>query len=164
MPVLIFTADHRAETIDRVVAAVTAYAARHDGETVRFRLAAGNLGVMAATNDLVRGRRGRDADLDLLRRSSALCLLAFRSIRSTLCVVLPLVLVSTLTFALMALLEIGLKVSTLPVAALGVGIGVDYGIYIFSDLKRRLDDGASLADAFRRTLRGHGQCSFWSPG
>ena len=151
MPVLIFTADHRAETIDRLVAAVTAYAARHDGETVRFRLAAGNLGVMAATNDLV-----RDAEVEMLIwiycAVIALCLLAFRSIRSTLCVVLPLVLVSTLTFALLALLEIGLKVSTLPVAALGVGIGVDYGIYIFSDLKRRLDDGANLADAFRRTL------------
>ena len=151
MPVLIFTTDHRAETIDRVVAAATGYAARHNDETIRFRLAAGNLGVMAATNDLV-----RDAEFEMLFwiycAVSVLCLLAFRSIRGMLCVVLPLALVSTLTFALMALLEIGLKVSTLPVAALGVGIGVDYGIYIFSDVKHRLDGGISLVDAFRQTL------------
>ena len=37
---------------------------------------------------------------------------------------------SRLTYALMAVLDIGLKISTLPVAALGVGIGVDYGIYV----------------------------------
>ncbi len=151
MPVLIFTTDHRAETIDRVVAAVTSHAATHDSDALRFRLATGNLGVMAATNDLV-----RDAEFEMLIwiycAVIVLCLLAFRSIRGTLCVVLPLVLVSTLTFALMALLEIGLKVSTLPVAALGVGIGVDYGIYIFSDVKRRLDSGAGLVDAFHGML------------
>ncbi len=151
MPVLIFTTDHRAETIDRIVAAVTAYAKTHDSDTLSFRLATGNLGVMAATNDLV-----RDSELEMLiwiyAAVIALCLLAFRSIRATLCVVLPLALVSTLTFALMTLLEIGLKVSTLPVAALGVGIGVDYGIYIFSDMKRRLDGGAELVVAFRETL------------
>jgi len=146
MPVLIFAADHRAETIDRLVRAVTAQAAIHDSDRVRFRLATGNLGVMAATNDLV-----REAEFEMLAwiysAVIALCLVAFRSIRGTLCVVLPLALVSTLAFALMALLEIGLKVSTLPVAALGVGIGVDYGIYIFSDIKRRLDAGATLSDA-----------------
>lgn len=151
MPVLIFADDHRAETIDRLVAEITAYARLHESEALHFRLATGNLGVMAATNDLV-----RDSEFEMLLwiycAVIVLCLLAFRSIRATLCVVLPLALVSTLTFALMALLEIGLKVSTLPVAALGVGIGVDYGIYIFNDVKRRLDGGAELVDAFRGTL------------
>ena len=48
--------------------------------------------------------------------------------------------------------KIGLKVSTLPVVALGVGVGVDYGIYIFSRLKSILDEGASLQEAYRKTL------------
>ncbi len=151
MPVLIFTTDHRAGTIDRVVAEVNAFTKAHDDEHLRFRLATGNLGVMAATNDLV-----RDAEVEMMVwiycAVLTLCLLAFRSLRATLCVVVPLALVTTLTFALMAVLEIGLKVSTLPVAALGVGIGVDYGIYIFSDLRRRLIAGAALVDAFRGTL------------
>ena len=65
----------------------------------------------------------------------------------------PLALVSVLGYALMSLLEIGLKPSTLPVVALGVAIGVDYGIYILSHLKRRLNDGMSLPDAYFQTLR-----------
>ena len=155
MPVLIFTADHRAETIDRVVAAVADYAARHASDDLRFRLATGNLSVMAATNDLVRDAQfAMPAWIYLV--IAVLCLAAFRSIRATLCVLLPLALVSTLTFALMAVLQIGLKISTLPVVALGVGIGVDYGIYVFSDLRRRLSDAPSLADAFRRTMSATG--------
>ena len=151
MPVLIFTENHRAQTIDRVVAAVRAYAAQHETDGMRFRLATGNLGVMAATNDLVRDTRV-EMLLWVYGAVILLCLLAFRSLRGTLCVVLPLALVSTLTYALMAQLEIGLKISTLPVAALGVGIGVDYGIYVFNQMKRALDDGASLSEAYLRAV------------
>ncbi|HAV05960.1 MAG TPA: hypothetical protein DCX47_13275, partial [Pseudomonas sp.] len=61
-------------------------------------------------------------------------LLTFRSLAATLCVILPLVLTSILGNALMAFMGIGVKVATLPVIALGVGIGVDYGIYIYSRL------------------------------
>ena len=47
----------------------------------------------------------------------------------------------------MSVLEIGLKVPTLPVTALGVGIGVDYGIYIFSGMKAFLEEGEEFEDA-----------------
>lgn len=66
---------------------------------------------------------------------------------------IPLGLVSLLTYALMAVLEIGLKVSTLPVVALGVGIGVDYGIYIFSRLRVLMARGSTLEEAYLRTLQ-----------
>jgi predicted RND superfamily exporter protein len=82
-----------------------------------------------------------------------LCLITFRSILGTLCIVLPLVLVSTLAEALMVVYGIGLKVNTLPVVALGVGIGVDYGIYIYSKLDSLLKEGYSLQEAYYRTLR-----------
>ena len=151
MPILIFTHDHRVETIDRVVAAVQEYARRHDTEDIRFRLATGNLAIMGATNDLV-----RDTQVTMLFwvycAVIALCLLAFRSVRGALCVVLPLALVSVLAYALMAGMEIGLKLSTLPVAAFGVGIGVDYGIYIFSQMRRALHRGASLVEAYREAM------------
>jgi predicted RND superfamily exporter protein len=52
----------------------------------------------------------------------------------------------------MSMLEIGLKVSTLPVVALGVGVGVDYGIYIFSRMKSYLDQGQTLQEAYLHTL------------
>ncbi len=151
MPVYIYTADHKAETIDRVVNAVKAYQAEFGSEKANFLLATGNVGVMAATNEAV-----SEAQFPILMwvfvAIIALCLLTFRSPRATLCIVIPLALVSLLAYALMALLEIGLKVSTLPVVALGVGVGVDYGIYIFSRLRSFLKQGQPLEEAYRNTL------------
>ena len=81
-----------------------------------------------------------------------LCLLSYRSVRGTLCILAPLGVVSLFSYGLMALLEIGLKVSTLPVAALGVGVGVDYGIYLYSRLRGFYREGRSLRAAYQETL------------
>ena len=151
MPVLIFTADHKAKTIARIVDGVKDFELNNTNNTVHFKLASGNVGVMAATNEAVDA-----AQFPMLLYVYAaiitLCLLTFRSLRATVCIVLPLGLVSTLAYALMTVLGIGLKVSTLPVVALGVGIGVDYGIYIFNRLHEQLDQGLSLRDAYEQTL------------
>jgi predicted RND superfamily exporter protein len=152
MPVMIFLEDHKAKTIERVVDAVKAFAAENDSDRHRFRLATGNVGVMAATNEVVRAAQVRML-IYIFTAVFVLCLVTFRSWRPAVCIVLPLGLVSVLCYALMSLLEIGLKTSTLPVAALGVGIGVDYGIYIFSRLKRGLENGLPLEEAYLRTLR-----------
>jgi len=121
-------------------------------DCLRFRLATGNVGVMAATNEEVKAAQ-TPILLYVYGAIILLCLITFRSIRGTICIVLPLVLVSYLAYSLMAFLDIGLKVNTLPVVALGVGIGVDYGIYIFSRLREYLNEGASLDEAYMRTLR-----------
>ena len=152
MPVLMFTEDHKAETIKRIVAAVKAYAAENDSDRHRFRLATGNVGVMAATNEVVDATQFRIL-VYVYAAVITLCLITFRSWRVTLCIILPLSLVSVLCYALMAVLGIGLKQSTLPVAALGVGIGVDYGIYIFNRMKGAMDEGANLRQAYLETLR-----------
>ena len=151
MPVLIFTADHKAETIERIVAAVKNFRAENETEDLKFQLATGNVGVMAATNEAVAAAQFPIL-LGVFGAVIVLCLITFRSVRATACIILPLGLVSLLAYALMAILEIGLKVSTLPVAALGVGIGVDYGIYIFGRLAGLLRDGRPLEDAYRETL------------
>ena len=151
MPVMIYTADHKAETIERIVAAVKAFDAANPDAGIFFRLAAGNVGVMAATNEEVAA-----AQFPILGYVYAavvvLCLLFFRSLAATVCIVVPLAVVSLLAYALMAALEIGLKVSTLPVVALGIGIGVDYGIYIYGRLRLHLAEGLPFAEAWRRTL------------
>ena len=161
MPVLIFTRDHRAETIDRIILAVKRFAAQHDDDTIMFRLASGNVGVMAATNEAVRA-----AQVPMLVYVYAaiigLCMLTFRSWRGTLYIIVPLSLVSVLTVALMPLLGIGLKVSTLPVVALGVGIGVDYGIYIFARLKTYLDQRIALQEAYLLTLKETGAAAMFT--
>ena len=81
-----------------------------------------------------------------------LCMVSFRSIRGTICIIVPLALVSLLAYTVMSLLEIGLKISTLPVIGLGVGIGVDYGIYMYGRLRTHLEQGLDFATAYERTL------------
>lgn len=85
-----------------------------------------------------------------------LCLLTFRSLKATLCVLVPLTIVSIFCNALMATLGIGLKVATLPVVALGVGVGVDYGIYLFERIQHDMADGMNFRDAFYEAMRERG--------
>jgi hypothetical protein len=152
MPVMIFTTDHKAETITHVVDTVKAYQAKNGTEQIRFRLATGNVGVMAATNEEVSAAQFPIL-IYVFTAIIILCLLTFRSLRATLSITLPLGLVSLLAYALMTELEIGLKVSTLPVVALGVGVGVDYGIYIYSRFQSHLKEGMTIYQAYHETLK-----------
>ena len=155
MPVILFMEDHKAETITRVVDAIKAFRTQYAGEDLTFSLASGPVGVMAATNEAVASAQ----DPMLLYVFGAvilLCLLSFRSLRATLSVVIPLYVVSVLAQALMTFLEIGLTVSTLPVIALGVGIGVDYGIYILSTMVVHLRSGDTVQVAYLAALKERG--------
>ena len=131
-----------------------------EGE-VRFRLATGNVGVMAATNDVVKAAQ-MPMLLFVYGAIVVLCLLTFRTVMGTLAIIIPLALVSFLAYALMAFMGIGLKVNTLPVVALGVGIGVDYGIYIFSKMQEFLKQGKGLYDSYYETLRLTGKAVFFT--
>lgn len=156
LPVLVFTQDHRAETIDRVVRVVKDFREANAGGGVDFELASGNVGVWAATNEEIRAREL----LVIVWVHATLALFAWLSFRSgtaVFCILTPLVLCSLMTYALMATLDIGMKPATLPVAAFGVGIGVDYSIYLWSVLARRLEDGADLRSAYYEALRHTGK-------
>jgi len=152
IPVLIFTKDHKAETISNIVDNIKSFREEFDSESIKFKLATGNVGVMAATNEEVDAAQFPIL-LYVFSAIIILCLMTFRSIAGTLCIVIPLALVSLLAYALMTILEIGLKVNTLPVVALGVGVGVDYGIYIYSRLDGLLKSGKPLKEAYEITLR-----------
>ena len=151
MPVSVYAVDHKAATIDRIVEAAKEFSAANTNERITFQLASGNVGVMAATNEEVEA-----SQFPILAYVYAavivLCLISFRSVAATVCIIVPLAVVSLLAYSLMALLEIGLKVSTLPVVALGVGIGVDYGIYIYGRIRTHLEQGLGFAEAYERTL------------
>ena len=156
MPVIAYLADHRAETLDRVVAAVDTFAAEHSTDERRFLLAAGSAGIDAATNIVV-----RKAWVQMLVLVYAavivLCFVTFRSWRAVVVAVVPLVITSVLCEALMVALGIGVKVATLPVIALGVGIGIDYALYLLSVQLAQQRLGVSLAEAYRRTLQFTGK-------
>lgn len=176
MPVFVYLNDHKAETLAAVVDETEAFAAKYNSDALTIKMAAGNAGIEAATNIVI-----EKAQYEMLiwvySVVGFLCLITFRSIRTVACILLPLALTSLLCQALMARLGIGVKVATLPVIALGVGIGVDYGIYIYSKLETYLKSGMNLRDAYFNTLKTTGKAVaftgltlgigvgtwFWSP-
>jgi predicted RND superfamily exporter protein len=152
VPVYLFLEDHKAETIERIVAAVKEWRAENPVPGAQFRLATGNVGVMAATNEEVKAKEFPILG-GVFAAVSLMCLLTFRSVIGTVLVVLPLALVSILVYAVMAIVGIGLKVTTLPMVALGAGIGVDYGIYLFSRMQEFLRQGEGVRAAYEKTMR-----------
>jgi predicted RND superfamily exporter protein len=156
MPVIAYLADHKAETLQRVSAAAAGFAQAHGEGERRFLLAAGSAGIEAATNEVV--ERSNRLMLALVYAAVvALCFIAFRSWRAVVVAVVPLALTSILCEALMVVLGIGVKVATLPVIALGVGIGVDYALYLLSVQLAQQRAGVPLAEAYRRSLRFTGK-------
>lgn len=151
MPIYLFLTDHKAETIEVVIDKVKGLAAKMDNDKISYKLASGPVGVMAATNEAVSAAQ-LPMMLYVYGAVFVLCLISFRSLRATIAVILPLYVVSTLAQALMTQLDIGLAVSTLPVIALGVGIGVDYGIYILSTMAVKLRDGMPVQKAYYQAL------------
>lgn len=143
--------DHKADTLTRVVQVVEQFAQQNNTDQVRFRLAAGSAGIEAATNIVVK-QASREMLLWVYAAVILLCLITFRSWRAVVCAVVPLILTSMLCEALMVWLGIGVKVATLPVIALGVGIGIDYALYVMSVLLARMRAGDSLSQAYYRAL------------
>ncbi|SFB01258.1 hypothetical protein SAMN04515620_11265 [Collimonas sp. OK607] len=162
MPISIYTTDHQATTIRNIVDKIQAFKVANDSDVVKFRLASGNVGVMAATNEVVE-HADRWVNITLFAAVTLLCLVTFRSIRITLCIILPLALVTLLCNAIMAMLGIGVKVNTLPVIAISVGVGVDYGIYLFERVKHELKErNRPLKHAFVEALKQRGTASFFT--
>src|SRR5690554_4285555 len=155
-PMIIYLNDHKADTLNRVVAEVRAFSAAFPSDDLDFLLAAGNAGIEAATNKVIEDAQFRML-LWVYGVVIVLCLITFRSIRTVLCIVLPLMFTTIMSQALMAMLGIGIKVATLPVIALGVGIGVDYGIYIFSKMQEALKQGMDLTESYLYALSKTGK-------
>jgi len=151
MPVIAYLKDHRADTLAQVAATAEGFAQANSGDDRQFLLAAGSAGIEAATNSVVREANHRMLLLVYLA-VTVFCLFTFRSWRATLVAILPLMLTSLLCEALMVALGIGVKVATLPVIALGVGIGVDYALYLLSVQLHHQRAGLPLALAYQKAV------------
>jgi predicted RND superfamily exporter protein len=176
LALFVFTTDHKHGTITALIDAVKKYEADMNGmkcpagpkaegaarpRCVEFRLASGNVGVMAATNEEV-----RRTELPLIAWVYGAIViflwLSFRTVSGVLCVILPLVTVTLLGYAVMDALGIGLKVATLPVLAFACGIGVDYGIYSYTVVAEGLRRGLTLEDAYYQKMRSTGKATLFT--
>ena len=140
-----------------VEAATAAYRGFDRGCPVHFALASGNGAVMAATNEVVEGSELATV-LWVYAVIVVFLLLAYRSLTAVLVICIPLFMVSIFANALMAWFGIGLKVATLPVVSLAVGIGVDYGIYFYDVIQHQMRErGRELREAYLEALRQTGK-------
>ena len=151
-----FLTDHKAATLDRVLKVVEEFGREHNQTDLEFLPAAGSAGIEAITNIVVKESNTRMLII-LYSATAVLCYLTFRSWRAVVVALIPLILTSVLCEALMVWLGIGIKVATLPVIALGVGVGVDYALYLLSiqlALQRR---GETLSKAYGHALQFTGK-------
>ncbi|WP_368198618.1 RND family transporter [Aeromonas sp. R7-4] len=151
MPVIAYLKDHKAETLSGVVAIADRFARENSSSDRQFLLAAGSAGIEAATN-LVVHEANRTMLLYVYLAVTVFCLITFRSWRATVVALVPLMLTSVLCEALMVAMGIGVKVATLPVIALGVGIGVDYALYLLSVQLHYQRQGMSLVESYRNAV------------
>lgn len=157
----LYLTDHKARTIQRVIAAVERFRSDHPQPGVTIRLAAGNAGVLAAIDDEVEG-----SELPMmLYVYAAIALLVFavyRDVRAVLACCLPLTVGTFVGYWFMKELQIGLTVATLPVMVLAVGIGVDYAFYIYNRLQHHLAAGCSISQAVEQALQEVGAATIFT--
>lgn len=156
MPVIAYLHDHKADTLSRVAATAEEFAKQNSTPDQQFLLAAGSAGIDAAINSVVK-EANRQMLLYVYAAVIALCWLAFLSWRAVVVAVIPLMMTSILCEALMVILGIGIKVATLPVIALGVGIGVDYALYLLSLQLANQRRGEPLTQAYQSAVRFTGK-------
>ena len=147
----IYLSDHKATTINRVIAAVKTFRDTEKLPGVTIRLASGNAGVLAATNEVI-----EHSELPMMLYVYAtivlLVFLAYRDVRAVLACCLPLTIGTFIGYWFMKELEIGLTVGTLPVMVLAVGIGVDYAFYIYNRLQLHLANGVGIVKALEHSI------------
>lgn len=148
--------DHRGETIRTAISLVQAFAAEHPDSPVKIQLAGGLIGVLAAVNEIILSKQIESIALALLVLVLC-CAAVYRSLAAGLFFMIPVLLSNTLTFSFMAFMGIGMNINTLPIAALGIGLGVDYSFYVIDEIRENLRKGLGRDAAVERALAGAGR-------
>ena len=161
--VAIFIQDTKAGTVKHVVAELESYIAQNEYPGINLRIGTGNVPIVAATNEIV-----HKSELPMLLYVYALVMtlviLTYREWRGALCVVLPLILSTIIGDWFLTAFGIGLKISTLPVLAIAVGIGVDYGIYEYNRMQRYMRMGKTPHEAYLQALYDVGSATMFTGG
>jgi len=124
----------RGDIIRGALAKAKKFFAENPVEGITFRLAGGVMGTMGAVNEAV-GRYSEMIRIMIFLIIFITCSITFRSPVAGILLLIPVAMSDFLSIAYMATMSIGLNINTLPVASVGVGIGLDYGIYVVSRIK-----------------------------
>jgi predicted RND superfamily exporter protein len=154
--VTLFFRDHKGETIRTAIARVQDYVAQNPMKNAEFLLAGGLVGVLAAVNEVILAGQIEAIALALLVLVVC-CTFTYRSTVAGVFFMIPVMLSNTITFSYMAWAEIGLNINTLPVVALGIGLGVDYTFYIVDGIREELHHSTNVEAAILKALRSAGR-------
>ena len=158
-----FLEDHSVPTIQKLTSTMEDFF-EIENEIVsdaKFHYSGGQIGIVEALNEEITSANAKIAIAITLVIATCI-ILYYRSLSVGLLLLLSLATANSLTYAFMAWKEVGLNVSTLPLAALGVGLGVDYGIYMVDRIKEefaRLGNG-SVGDAIHEAFLTSGNAIF----
>ena len=156
--ITLFFSDHTSENLLRIRNAAYDFFKTHPMkiEKGEFSLAGGRIGMEIAVNEEMK-RSHLLIDGMVLATIFVMCAFCFRSITAGLMLTLPLLVANLGAFAYMSLMNIGLSINTLPVAAVGVGVGVDFAIYIYSRCKEEFPSINDWRDTIMAVVRTSGK-------
>jgi len=138
--------EHSHDTVMHSISWAQDFAERYGSGDVGFRFAGGLFGILAAVNEAVENSYW--LNLGMIFFIVYFCLyLTYGSFYASLILMIPVVLSQLAAEALMVLFNIDLNVNSLPIAAAGAGVGVDYGIYHFSRMIDTYDEIGKLDEA-----------------
>lgn len=156
--VTLFFRDLQGQTIRTAVSRIKEYVATHPSAHGEYWLAGGTAGVSAAINEVLLSGQIESIAFALLVLVLC-CAVAYRSMLAGIFFMVPVVISNTLTFSFMAFHGIGMNINTVPVAALGIGLGVDYAFYIIDGIREELhyQGHNDLVRAIRKSLNSAGR-------
>lgn len=159
--VRIFLKDHKGETISQVIEQVRTFISENQDlmKNAVMKPAGGLGGILAAANEVI-AVKNHQLLIMVLGIVFVLCTLTYRSMLAGAMFVLSLVMANFLAFAYMGFKNIGLNINTLPVVALGIGLGVDYGLYIISRIKDTYEEKNNLSTAVVTGVSTSGRAVF----
>lgn len=151
---VIFYKDATGTTVHNAIDAAQKFLVAHPMKGVTPRFAGGIIGTTAAAN--------QETEISDLKMTIAIVIIvtlmimvAYRSLFAGVMVFVVLILCVMTNRAFMTMRDIGLNVNTLPVTSVGIGVGVDYAIYMLDRLKEEIRH-RSLIDGVVTSMRTTG--------
>jgi len=155
--------DHRALTINEVLEKTKDWIkTKHESNEVKFSYAGGTIGMLAAVNQTVKPMLSINS-LGTASLVLACLVVAYGWVLGTGILFLPLIFRTVLLLGILGFLKIGLTAEIIPVVALGIGFGDDFGIYIVSRVIDELKEGGGkLEGALIEAMSTSGKAVFFT--
>jgi predicted RND superfamily exporter protein len=155
-PIWFYCTDHKGENIRRILKHAKEFIDANLLAAAQFRLAGGRIGILAAANEEL---LKNDILVNVLGFTTIFIVLVitYRSVMAGIYMLIPLLAANAVVNAYMGARDIGININTLPVVTVGVGFGIDYGLYIVSRMIEEYRTGMSLPEAIRLAVATSGK-------